>query len=267
MDACPKPHGGGRARAVDEAGLQGHSAAHPDARLVDRVAAWELRSGLRVQVSTMWLALRRIGWTHQKRPVARERDHPEVIEKRALFAAYQAQLDMTRLVFLDESGFRLGSPLRYSWALRWELSPGRVVRGRWETLTMLGAIALDGFRGVMTIDAGTGNEVFQAFVAQELVPRLRPHEIVIMDNLAAHRNAAALPLIRAAGCEVVFLPPYSPEYNPIENPWAKIKAYLRRANTLCRDAFDHAVDAAMARVSPADVRAWIRHAGYPISAI
>lgn len=199
--------------------------------------------------------------------MARERDRPDVQEQRATFLAHQPQLDATRLVFVDEAGFRLGSPPLYGWAPRGQPALGRVVRGRWETVTMLGAIALDGFRGFMTVNAGTGNAVFQAFVAHQLVPQLRPGEIVVMDNLAAHHNRTAVQLIEAAGCTVLFLPPYSPEYNPIERTWSKIKTALRRAETLCREAFDQAVATAMDQVSCADIHAWTRLAGYTLNSM
>lgn len=129
-------------------------------------------------------------------------------------------------------------------------------------MTMLGALALDGFRGFMTIDAGTGNDVFRAFVEHELVPNLRPRDIVVMDNLSAHKDSIALQLIEQAGAEVLFLPPYSPEFNPIEKAWAKLKQLLRRASTLTRDAFDNAVARAIDTINFDDIIGWIRHAGY-----
>ena len=174
----------------------------------------------------------------------------------------QPQLDITRLVFLDESGFRLGSPLRYGWAPRGHDSIGRAVQGKWVNMTMLGALALDGFRGFMTVDAGTGNDVFRAFVEHELVPNLRVGDIVVMDNLSAHKDRVALKLIEDAGAQVLFVPPYSPEFNPIEKAWAKLKDMVRRASTYTRDAFDHAVANAMDAISYEDIVGWIRHAGY-----
>ena len=116
---------------------------------------------------------------------------------------------------------------------------------------MLGALALDGFRGFMTIDAGTSTDVFEAFVTHELVPNLRAQDIVVMDNLSAHKNAAIRTSIEAAGCELVFTPPYSPEFNPIEEAWAKLKDLIRRATTTTRVAFDQAVANAMDQVRTA----------------
>lgn len=182
--------------------------------------------------------------------------------KRADFIGKQPQLDIARLIFLDESGFRLGSPLRYGWAPRGQDSPGKTVEGQWEYVTMIGALALDGFRGFMTVDAGTSAEVFRAFVQQQLVPNLRNGDIVVMDNLAAHRDAEAVAAIRSRGADVLFLPPYSPEFNPIEKAWGKIKDALRRLATRTRDAFDAAVATAMEAISLHDVTAWAQHAGY-----
>ena len=197
--------------------------------------------------------------------VARERDRPDVEAKRQAFIAKQPGLDATKLIFLDESGFRLGTPPNYGWAPVGEKSPGRATHGDWCNMTMLGAIALDGWRGFVTIDAPTDGDVFVAFVQQQLAPNLRAGDIVVMDNLNVHKSPAAIEAIRAVGATVLFLPPYSPEYNPIETAWAKLKEILRRLPTLSRDAFDDAVSAAMTAVSTADVRAWSLHAGYSLA--
>lgn len=133
-------------------------------------------------------------------------------------------------------------------------------------MTMIGALGLEGFRGFMTVDAGTSADVFRAFVEQALGPNLREGDIVVMDNLSAHRDTEAIAAIRARGADVLFLPPYSPEFNPIEKAWAKIKDVLRRLCTLSRDAFDAAVAQAIKTVSLADIRAWVAYAGYVIEA-
>lgn len=129
-------------------------------------------------------------------------------------------------------------------------------------MTLIGAIALDGFRGFMTIDSGTTSQVFCAFVEHELVPTLRPGDIVVMDNLSAHRNPRARDLIHGCGAEILFLPPYSPEFNPIEKVWAKLKDIVRRLPSKTRDAFDAAVAVAMDAITLDNVRAWTRNAGY-----
>ena len=200
----------------------------------------------------------------KKTPTARERDRPDVTAKRETFAEEQASLKANRLIFLDESGFRLGAPPHYGWAPIGEKSPGKSVQGAWQTMTMIGAIALDGFRGLMTVDAATNAAVFRAFVDQVLTPNLRPGDGVVMDNLSTHKDAEVARMIHAAGADVIFLPPYSPEYNPIEKAWAKIKTILRRLDTLTRESFDAAVARAMNEVSLTNIRSWIKYAGYSL---
>lgn len=196
-----------------------------------------------------------------------ERDRADVVEKRRLFAAAQPALEANRLVFVDESGFRLGTPPRYGWATRGEKTTGKHVCGKWENITMIGAIALDGFRGFMTINAGTSINVFEAFVEQQLAPNLKPGDIVVMDNLSAHKNAVVIAALENVGATALFLPPYSPEFNPIERTWAKIKENIRRLPTATRAAFDAAVSIAMDNISVDNIRAWTAHAGYTLSAL
>ena len=201
----------------------------------------------------------------KKTLVARERDRPDVEAKRRAFVVTQPTLNAAKLVFLDESGFRLGSPPNYGWAPIGEKSPGKAVNGDWCTMTMIGALALDGWRGFITIDAATDGDVFLAYVEQVLAPNLRPGDLVVMDNLNAHKRPDSIAAIRATGADVLFLPPYSPEYNPIEKAWAKLKETLRRLDTLTRDTFDAAVAFAMDAISRGDVGAWTQHAGYALA--
>lgn len=201
----------------------------------------------------------------KKTPIAIEQQRADVIEKRDEFAELQRTLDATKLVFVDESGFRLGSPPRHGWAPRGQDSPGYGIHGKWKMVTMLGAMALDGFRGFMTVDAGTGNDVFLAFVQHELVPNLKPGDIVVMDNLSAHKHSTIRDLIQGAGCTVRFTPPYSPEFNPIEEAWAKLKDIIRRLQTTTREAFDSAIASALDQVSVRDILGWVTFAGYTVS--
>lgn len=127
---------------------------------------------------------------------------------------------------------------------------------------MLGAIALDGWRGLMTIEGATSAAVFEAFVEHILAPNLKPGDIVVWDNLGAHKTERARLLVERAGASVVFLPPYSPDLNPIEHCWSKLKHVLRKLGARTRAALDHAIALAMDAITPADAAAWIRHCGY-----
>jgi transposase len=265
-DVKYKPKGGNNPRRVDLDWLRENLQRHPDARLVDRISAWKEHSGKKVSLGTMWLSVRDCGWSHKKKTlVARERDRADVQAKRETFIVAQPLLDVTKLVFLDESGFRLGSPPHYGWAPVGKKSPGKSTQGDWCTMTMIGAVALDGWRSLITIDAATDGDVFTAYVQQQLVPQLRPGDIVVMDNLSAHKNKIAIAAIHAANAEVLFLPPYSPEFNPIEKVWAKLKEILRRLPTLTRDVFDDAVAFSMDCISTQDIAAWTQFSGYSIA--
>lgn len=173
-------------------------------------------------------------------------------------------MDAGKLIFLDESGMRLGSTTRYGWAPRGVKAFGKAP-GSWKMVTMIGAVGLDGFRGFANIESGTSGDVFSAFVQQQLVPKLRLGDCVVLDNLSSHKDSRAIQAIEAAGAKVVFLPPYSPEFNPIEKVWSKMKEYIRRLATLTRQAFDDAVALAMDAVTTADLRAWYEHCGYTIT--
>ena len=122
-------------------------------------------------------------------------------------------------------------------------------------------------RGFMTIESGTSADIFEAFTEQQLVGNLRPGDVVVMDNLSAHKGSAVIEAIEEAGATVCFTPPYSPEFNPIEKMWGKLKDIIRRVETLCEEAFESAVAAAMREISVEDITAWTQHAGYGVKSV
>ena len=127
---------------------------------------------------------------------------------------------------------------------------------------MIGSIRLDGTTTCMTIAGATDTEVFRAYVSEVLCPALRRGDIVDMDNLGAHKSAATLALIAAAGAEVWFLPAYSPEFNPIEKMWSKVKSSLRSAEARTPDELDAAIAAALEKITPKDTAGWFASCGY-----
>jgi transposase len=129
---------------------------------------------------------------------------------------------------------------------------------------MLGAIAHDGVRALMTIEGATTAAVFEAFVESMLVPRLNPGDIVVMDNVGAHKPAYILERIRAAGAHVLFLPPYSPDLNPIELFWNKFKVLLKSMAPRTRQELDRAIARAMELTTLEDIAGWFQHCGYKI---
>lgn len=136
--------------------------------------------------------------------------------------------------------------------------------GHWRTTTMISSVRLDGGTACMTIEGATDTLVFHAYVREILVPSLRPGDIVVMDNLGAHKNAQTLALIEAAGATVRFLPAYSPDLNPIEMMWSKVKAWLRSAEARTHPELLHAIAAALRAVTADNARGWFAACGYSI---
>jgi transposase len=165
-------------------------------------------------------------------------------------------------VFIDESGITTTLTRRYARAPRGERVVGRVPAGHWRQLTILGGLSLDGFCACMSIEAATDRDVFTAFVAHVLVPALRPGQVVVLDNLSAHKVAAARALIEAAGCTLLFLPPYSPDFHPIEQAWSKLKTLLRTAAARTNEALDDALTVVLERLTTSDAQSWFAHCGY-----
>jgi transposase len=135
-----------------------------------------------------------------------------------------------------------------------EATPG----GHWKIMTILGAMSLDGIIAAMTIEEATDGDIFLAFVQQVLCPALKPGDVVVMDNLSSHKAAAVRLSIEKVGAELLYLPPYSPDMNPIEKAWAKLKELLRAAQARTREVLEQAVADALKRITPDNAKAWFR---------
>jgi transposase len=134
--------------------------------------------------------------------------------------------------------------------------------GHWQTITMISSIRLDGSTACMALEGATDTEAFRAYVSQVLVPTLRAGDIVVMDNLSPHKSDQTLALISQAGAEVIFLPAYSPDFNPIEMMWSKVKSLLRGAEARNVADLITAIGRALSRITPQDALNWFAHCGY-----
>jgi transposase len=134
--------------------------------------------------------------------------------------------------------------------------------GHWHTTTMIASIRLDGTTACLAIEGATDTQVFRAYVARVLVPTLRPGDLVVMDNLAPHKSDPTLELIAQAGARALFLPAYSPDLNPIEKMWSKVKTSLRRQQARTPDELVRAIAVALAEVTPQDAAHWFASCGY-----
>ena len=175
-----------------------------------------------------------------------------------------AGIDLGRLIFVDETGIDTRMTRRHARAARGRRAPGKVPFGRWRRLTVLGAPGLDGVVASMSVAAATGTAVFLAFAEQVLIPALRerPDAIVVMDNLAAHKAEPVRTALEQAGLGHRYLPPYSPDLNPIEQAWSKLKTCLRAKGARSIEALEQALGPALATITAQDAKGWFRLCGY-----
>jgi transposase len=182
--------------------------------------------------------------------------------KRDAWAARMPGLDPTRLVFLDETSANTQMTRRYGRCPRGERLVCPVPHGHWKTTTFVAALRSDGLVAPVVLDGAMNGDVFVAYVEQVLVTTLRPGDVVVMDNLVCHKRVAAVRAIERAGCTVCYLPPYSPDFNPIEMAFAKVKAQLRAAELRTIDRVEAFFGTVHETFPTQECGNYIRHAGY-----
>ncbi len=193
---------------------------------------------------------------------ASEQDREDVKLKRWLWQKAQELMDLEKLVFIDESGAKTNMTRLYGRAKAGQRIVDDVPAGHWCTTTMISSIRLDGSTACMVVDGATNKEVFLAYVQHILLPTLKPGDIVVLDNLSAHKNQETRDLIESLGAELWFLPPYSPDLNPIEKMWSKIKAILRALKARTEKALINAIAKALEAVTTRDAKGWFKSCGY-----
>jgi transposase len=185
-----------------------------------------------------------------------------VARKRERWKRYQGRLDPYRLVFIDETWAKTNMTRSHGRAPRGKRLVAKAPHGRWRTLTFLAALRSDRIDAPCVIDGPINGESFLAYVEQVLIPALKPGDIVIIDNLGSHKGKAVRRAIRAAGAKLFFLPPYSPDLNPIEQVFAKLKTLLRKAAERTVEATWKRIGALLSLFSPAECANYFANAGY-----
>jgi transposase len=183
---------------------------------------------------------------------------------RAEFQARSLSFVLDHLRFIDETGMQVALTPLYGRAAPGVRVVDTVPQNYGENISLLAALSLYGLSAPMTVEGAVDAEVFRVYVEQVLGPTLRPGDILLMDNLAVHKVPGIEEAVRARGARVEYLPPYSPDLNPIEKCWAKIKTALRQAKARTREALEGALKQVLHTVSAADARAWFAHCGYPV---
>ena len=256
----PRPHGGGMAPTLD------HDALERLRTLVEQTpdATLEaLKQELGVTGSKMIIcrALQKLGLPLKKKSKhASERDTPEVQEERREFAEEVEPIEPKRLVFVDETGVTTAMTPAYGRAPvgeRVETS----APASWESVTVIAAMGLDGVRAPLAFPGSVNAATFESYVEQVLVPALHRGDVVVFDNLSSHLSPAVTEAIGLAGAVVLPLPPYSPDFNPIEEMFSKFKEFLRRVGARAKEHLYDAIGEGLREVTPEDILGWFRHAG------
>src|SRR5436190_11998105 len=218
--------------------------------------------GLKVDYRSVWAFVHAEKLSFKKTVVAGERDRPDVARRRAQWTKYQDRIDPERLVFIDETWTKTNmAPLR-GWAPCGERLTAKVPHRRWKTTTFLAALRHDKITAPWLLEGPIDGESFRTYVAQVLLPSLREGDIVVMDNLGSHKGKAVRALIRAAGAKLFFLPKYSPDLNPIEQVFAKLKHLLRKAAARTIDAVCAAIGDLLQAFTPEECANYLTNSGH-----
>jgi transposase len=189
---------------------------------------------------------------------ALERDTEANRERRAAFHKTILTIAPERLVFVDESGVTVGMTRRFGRCLGGKRLHEGTPESHWKVLTILGAMSLRGMVATMTIEAATDTDIFLAYLDRVLCPALRKGDVVVMDNLSSHKVQGVRSRIQAVGADVLYLPPYSPDLNPIEKAWSKLKQILRSDKARSSEELFHAIQKNLPSLSPQNACAWFR---------
>ena len=194
--------------------------------------------------------------------VAGERDRPDVARRRAQWTKYQDRIDPSRLVFIDETWTKTNmAPLR-GWGPRGSRLIAKVPHGHWQTTTFLAALRHDRIDAPWLLEGPIDGESFHLYVEKVLVPTLRIGDVVIMDNLGSHKGKAIRRLIRSAGAKLLFLPKYSPDLNPIEQVFAKLKHLLRKAAARTVETVCAAIGELLGAFTKQECANYFKNSGY-----
>lgn len=193
--------------------------------------------------------------------IATERTREDIAAERVEWEDWKTEVDPHRLVFVDETGVRTNLAPKYGWSLRGQPCVGDAPGG-WKSCSIISAIRLSGVVESATLEGAYNKKSFKAYMEEILLPTLKRGDIVVMDNLSVHKNSLDAKLFKRKGVEIKYLPRYSPDQNPIELMWAKLKGIIRRACARTLDGIWDATNEALWSITPANIHGWFRGCGY-----
>ncbi|HET7887631.1 MAG TPA: IS630 family transposase [Bradyrhizobium sp.] len=218
--------------------------------------------GLKVDYRSVWEFVHAENLSFKKSVVAGERDRLDVARRRVQWIKYQNRVAPERLVFIDETWTRTDMAALRGWAPRGQRLTAKVPHGRWSTMTFLAALRCDRIEAPWFLEGPIDGDSFRLYVEKVLLPTLRPDDIVIMDNLGSHKGKVVRQLIRSAGARLFYLPKYSPDLNPIEQVFAKLKHFLRKAAARTIETVCLAIGEALQLFTPEECASYFANSGY-----
>lgn len=198
----------------------------------------------------------------KKTVFATEQNRPDVARRRDWWKRHQSKIDASRLVFIDETWAKTNMARTHGWWRRGVPLKAHVPHGHWRTMTFIAALRCDGITAPCVLDGPINGASFRAYIEQMLVPALKPGDIVVMDNLGSHKSGAVRKAIRSAGARIFFLPPYSPDLNPIEQVFAKLKTLLRKAEERTIEGVWTRIGSLLDCFTPGECANYLRNSGY-----
>ncbi|HYU74828.1 MAG TPA: IS630 family transposase [Ktedonobacteraceae bacterium] len=246
------------------AGLKAQLDAYPDATLEEHCQIWKTNQGVQVSTASMSRAIQRLNWTRKKKTL---RASEQKEEDRAAWREQAQTLDAGKLVFIDECGSNIALTRLYGRSPKGKRAYGAIPRNRRANITLLASLTLQGMGEALILEGSADSTVFEMYIEQILIPSLQAGQIVVMDNLSTHTGATVQQALSARGCQLMFLPSYSPDLSPIEEAFSKLKAFLRRAGARTPETLQEAIGQALLTVTKQDAQGWFRHCGYlPVDA-
>jgi transposase len=234
-----------------------------DLTLHELLAELREERGVEVCCDTLWRFMGRLGKTFKKKTLfANEQDRPDVVRRRARWRWVQRRVDPRRMVFIDETWAKTNMTRTHGWHTKGEALIDKVPHGHWKTLIFIAGLRHDGILAPCVLDGPINGESFTAWVEQFLILELEPGSIVVVDNLGSHKGSRVRKLLKAAGIRLFFLPPYSPDLNPIEEMFSKLKRLLRKANEKTAEATWRRIGKLLDHFPPTECANYIRGAGY-----
>jgi transposase len=265
----PLPHGGGKPPKLDPARLnivRELVEEDNDATLEELRARLAERTGIEVSIPTMCRLLQKLKLTRKKKTLhASEAGSERVQNLRREYWTTIGEVKLSDLVFIDETGVNLAMTRRYARAKRGKRAYNSCPFDRGRNVTLIGAITCSEVLASFSFSGWTNQETFLVYVRQILAPQLWPGACVVMDNLPAHKATEVREALAAVGARVIFLSPYSPDFNPIENCWSKVKEFLRSREARTPEELDTAITEALENVTEKDLISWFTHCCYYVS--